>query len=156
MSLPGEFSGGVDRDPIISPPRFLHIFCRGRPLQSFLQSFNCPTITGRGCPPSYTNNTIFKITSLIKLSQSQGPGIVMDTVYSFNVATTPIYSCRIWLDQLCINVWLLMIKPASSMLSSNMRWCLEGSGAIDTRRCLLVLLCSLQEKKKLDSKKQHH
>ena len=53
----------------------------------------------------------------------------------------------------CLN---LMIMPASSTLSSNMRWCLEGSGAIDTRRCLLVLLSSLQKKKKLDSKKQNH
>ena len=98
--------GGVDQDPVISPPRFLHDLV-GDVLQSFLrvQSFNCPTITGRGCPPSYTNNTIFKIISLIKLSQYQVPGIVILYIIVLMLQLLPfIYSCRIWLDQLCLNV----------------------------------------------------
>ena len=40
------------------------------------------TITGRGTTQAIrTYNTIFKIISLIKRSQSQVPGIVVDTVY---------------------------------------------------------------------------
>lgn len=88
---------GVDRDPVISPPRFLHDLVGATPriLPTILQ---LPHYCGKGDNPSYTNNTILKIISLIKLSQSQVPGIVMDTVYSFNVATTPIYAGFGWIN----------------------------------------------------------
>lgn len=52
----------------------------------------------------------------------------------------------------CLN--LMIIMPASSTLSSNMRWCLKGSGAIDTRRC--SFFARFRKKKRLDSKKQNH
>lgn len=88
--------GGVDRDPVISPPRFLHDLVGG---DSYNPSYNpsiAPLLWEGGQPKLYY--TILKIISLIKVSQSQVPGIVMDTVYSFNVATTPIYAGFGWIN----------------------------------------------------------
>lgn len=76
--------GGVDRNPVISPPRFLHDLVGAdsyNPSYEYNPSI-APLLREGGQPKLYY--TILKIISLIKLSQSQVPGIVMevmDTAY---------------------------------------------------------------------------